>query len=180
MKKQKASKPRTSKPRKASATDTDVQTEQAVAQRNRVGRLYGHDPGVGNEKPLASESAPAVGSEQMADMATDSMKGRMTMATLQLKGLSKSGKYALYSGLRTVSRLSVTNFPDPENPPQTLEMQGDLAGPRVKMTPEERKAARANAPKPTLAERIAASEKKLAKMREKLATAEAQGQPVGV
>lgn len=101
------------------------------------------------------------------------------MATLQFKGLSKSGKYALYSGLRTVSRLSVTNFPD-SNPPATLEVNGELAGPREKkppMTAEERRAKRAAAPKLTLAEKIAKREEALAKLKAK-AAAEA-GQPQG-
>ena len=40
--------------------------------------------------------------------------------TLTLKGLSKSGKYALYSGLRTVGRYAITDFIDPENPPADL------------------------------------------------------------
>jgi hypothetical protein len=97
----------------------------------------------------------------------------MEQATLTLKGISKSGKYALYSGLRTVSRLSVTNFPE-NQPPQTLEVSGNLAGPRAKMTPEERKAARANAPKLTLQERIAKEEKRLARLKAK---AEAEAVP---
>lgn len=92
--------------------------------------------------------------------------------TLNLKGLSKSGAYALYSGMRTVSRLAITNFPD-SKPPQTLTVSGDLAGPREKLTAEERKARAKSRPKPTLAERIAKEEKRLAKLKEKAAQAEA-------
>lgn len=91
--------------------------------------------------------------------------------TLKLKGLSKSGKYALYSGLRTVARLSVTDFPD-SKPVDAFTVEGDFAGPRVpkeKLTKEQRAELRKNAPKPTLAEKAAKLEAKLAKLREQVA-----------
>jgi hypothetical protein len=88
--------------------------------------------------------------------------------TLKYKGLSKSGKFALYSGLRTVTRMSITDFPD-NKPVDTFEANGEFAGPRAKLTAEERKAARKAAPKPTLAELIAKREKALANLREKAA-----------
>jgi hypothetical protein len=96
----------------------------------------------------------------------------------------------LYKGLRTVSRLSVTDFPDPKNPPATLEITGDLAGPReikpkrvklsadeLKARREQRKAERANRPKPTLAEKMAQEQKKFEERMAKLkAKAEAKAE----
>ena len=95
---------------------------------------------------------------------------------MTFKGLSKSGKYALYSGLRTVTRMSVTDFPD-NKPPEYLSITGDLAGPRepkapkVKMTAAERKAYRLANPKPklTLAEKAARAAKTAAKLAAALA-----------
>ena len=105
-------------------------------------------------------------------------------ATLTFKGLSKFGKYAMYSGLRTVIRVATTNFPD-SKPVPSFTAEGEFAGPREKkapLTPEERKAARLAKPKLTLAEQIAKDEARLAKRKAKLAEAEAktaEGQPVG-
>ena len=78
--------------------------------------------------------------------------------TMTFTKLSKSGAYAIYSGLRAKIRIAATNFPDPKNPPATWQAIGEFAGPREKkapMTAEERKAARAAAPKLGLAEKAA-------------------------
>jgi hypothetical protein len=141
-----------------------------------------------DQKVLALDSSPTIDSVMTVPAITpDTIQGApqtMAMATLTLTGLSKSKKYALYKGLRTVARLSVTDFPD-SKPPQTLEVSGDLAGPRVikekraKLTPEELKArreARKNGPKPTLAEQIAKREQKLAREQERIAELKAKAE----
>lgn len=92
--------------------------------------------------------------------------------TLTLKGLTKNGKTALYSGASHVLRFQVAGFVN-ATPSPTIEIEGDLAEPKgtkVKLTPEERKAARAAKPKPTLAEKIAAREAALAKLKAQAAS----------
>lgn len=102
------------------------------------------------------------------------------MATVQLtfKGLAAQNKIALYKGLRTMTRLSVTDFPD-NKPPQTLDVIGEFAGPReikpkqpkltkaeLKARREERKRERANM---TIEDRIrqaqADADKRIAKLK---------------
>lgn len=159
--------------KKSSKNRTNVESPKPEPRsvRDRIGKLYGGRKTKTDEKDLAS--VPDSGVNLEPESATNTASERIRTMQLTFKGLSKSGKYALYSGLRTVSRLSVTDFPDSQ-PPATLEITGELAGPRVKMTAEERKAARKNAPKPTLAEQIAKREKALAKLRAK---AEAEAVP---
>jgi len=103
-------------------------------------------------------------------------------AQMKYEKLSKSGKYAIFSGLRTKIRIATTNFVD-EKPLPTFTVEGEFAGPRAKLTPEQRKEARKNAPKLTLAEKVALEEKRLEKMKAKLAAQAAQpqgeAQPVG-
>lgn len=98
------------------------------------------------------------------------------MMTLSLKGLSKNGKQAFYSGAAQVVRISVGAFPGKTAPQSIPVPDGVFEGPKqpvAKMTAEERKAARANRPKPTLAEKIASREAALAKLRAQAAGAEA-------
>lgn len=86
--------------------------------------------------------------------------------TLTFKGLNKKGNVAFYAGARTVLRFSLASFVN-KTAPSTIEIEGDFVPEtsKVKLTPEERKAARAAAPKPTLAEKIAAREASLAKLK---------------
>ena len=101
--------------------------------------------------------------------------------TLTFKGYNRKNTAAIYSGLRTSFRLPLAAFEN-RQAPQTLELQGPLAAPatpKAKLTDEEkaqraaqRKAERANKPKPTLAERIASREAALAKLKEKAAKQE--------
>lgn len=96
--------------------------------------------------------------------------GEMIMQ-LTLKSLSKKGTEAIYGGLNSTVRIRVNAFPN-KVPPQTLDISGEFAGPKEakpKMTAEERKAARANAPKLTAAEKVAKMEARLAKAKAKLA-----------
>lgn len=148
-------------------------------------------PGVPeSEIALASANETVVGSTQ-SPSATDNQPGVQQDAPtgkdtrimeLKYKGLSKSGKFALYSGLRTVTRLSITDFPD-SKPIPSFEVSGDFAGPREpkpKMTAEERKAYRLAHPRPklTIAEKIAKQEQALAKLRAK--ASQPEGEAVSV
>lgn len=103
--------------------------------------------------------------------------GEKTM-TLKYKGLSKSGKDAIYTGAAASVRFPLNAFAN-KQAPDTVEVSGPFAEPKpvkAKMTPEERAAEKArraeerkNAPKPTLAEKIARREAQLAKDKAKLA-----------
>ena len=99
------------------------------------------------------------------------------MATLTLKGLNRRGTQAIYGGLRTAVRFPLAAFEN-KTAPTNIEIEGAFAAAKVagarraKMTPEEKEAAklaRKNAPKPTLAERIAKREEALARDKAKLA-----------
>jgi hypothetical protein len=87
---------------------------------------------------------------------------------LTLKTLTKNGKQAIYTGLRTAIRIALVSFVD-KAAPETLEIIGPVLGarvPRAKMTQEEKdaaKLARKNAPKPTLAERAARAQARAAR-----------------
>lgn len=91
--------------------------------------------------------------------------------TLNYKGLNRRGTQAIYTGLRTAVRFPLAAFEN-KQAPQTIEVEGTFAAPRTpraKMTLEERKAARAAAPKLTLAEKAVRAEKRAAALRAKLA-----------
>jgi len=90
--------------------------------------------------------------------------------TLTLKGLSKNSRTAFYSGAVTTIRISVSAFPN-KTAPRTIDVaDGAFALPKEKLTPEQRKEARKNAPKPTLAEKIAQREKAIAALKAKAAS----------
>lgn len=91
--------------------------------------------------------------------------------TLKSIGTGKKFPQAVYTGLGAVVKIGLAAFPG-KTPPQTLEIGGEVVGPKTpkaKMTAEERKAARAAAPKLTLAEKIAKREAALARLKEKAA-----------
>lgn len=164
--------------------------QDTANRRDRIAQMYGHGP----TEPVADttttvDTQTTNGDDPRKDVALDPPSvvpsgidiptgGRKTMdATLTYKGLSKSGKYALYSGTRTITRWSITNFPD-SKPPQTLQLSGELAGPREKLTKEQRAEARKNRPKLTIAERIAKERKRLAKLEAQAAAETAEPVPV--
>lgn len=142
------------------------------------------------------DSTPAAG------VISDNMKGatlaptaaiqpaarKDTIVQLQLKGLSKNGKQAIYSGAKQSVRFAVASFVG-GTAPQTIDLPDGVfeaaPQPKAAMTPEEKaaaaaakKAERAAKPKPTLAERVAAAEARLQKQKDKLAAeAAAANQP---
>lgn len=126
------------------------------------------------KKDVASDPVSTVDSTQSPNVTQDTSgenPGKEPTMTLKFEKLSKSGNFAIYSGLRTTIRIATTAFVD-KKPLPTFEVAGEFAGPRqvqTKMTKEERKAYRlANPkPKPTLAELIAKREKALAALKAK-------------
>lgn len=96
---------------------------------------------------------------------------RCTM-TFQLKGLNKKGNQAIYTSGRHQVRFGVKGFVDGVTP-ETIEIDAPLTvpvvkEPKVKMTAEERKAARAAKPKPTVAEKLEAARKRVEKLQASL------------
>ena len=86
---------------------------------------------------------------------------------LELKGLTKNGNAAIYTGAAAQVRISVKAFPGGVPCDLIGISDGCLAEAKVPMTKEERKAANANKPKPTIAEKIAKEEARLARMKAK-------------
>ena len=127
----------------------------------------------GNKKSVDAAPAPMATSSPTAETpstpAMEPVVGKDTKMNLQLKSLDKRERNAIYTGAAVSLRIPVAAFPD-KQAPATLEVSG-LAEKRARLTPEERREARKNAPKPTLAQRVEAAEKRAAALREKLAKA---------
>lgn len=120
----------------------------------------------------AAETNEPLSTEQFGQPA-EQAEGR-TIVTLTLKGLDKRGRNAVYLGAAVSLRFPIAAFPG-KVPPTSIPVDG-LAGPRApkaKLTAEERKAARANAPKLTLAEKVARAEERTAALKAKLPKSEA-------
>ena len=82
---------------------------------------------------------------------------------LELKGLTKNGNAAIYTGAAGVVRIAVSAFPG-KVPCDTIGVSdGCLEPAKRKLTAAEKKAL----PKPTLAERIAKDEARLARLKAK-------------
>lgn len=99
---------------------------------------------------------------------------RSPKMTLTFKNLNKNGKDAIYTGAVRPIRFSLSLFGDGQ-PPATIEVDANLIpakvkAQRVKLTPEERKAARAAKPKPTLAELAARAQKRADELAAKAAS----------
>lgn len=85
---------------------------------------------------------------------------------LTFKALSKNAKAAMFTGAARQIRINVDAFPDGQ-PPATIEVaDGIFAG---ALSAEQRKAAKKDKPKPTLAERVKKEEARLARLHAKLA-----------
>lgn len=137
-------------------------------------------PEKNSDKTLDTSDASGVVSSQTATPSS-APEAKEKIMQLQLKNLSKNGKTAFYSGAVQTVRLQTALFGG--NAPQTIDLpEGTFQGPKErkpKMTAEERKAARANAPKPTLAEKIAKQQERLAKLQAAAAAEQGQGQGAG-
>jgi hypothetical protein len=135
------------------------------------------------EKNAGHSEVEAVSLVQTAIMPTVETKEEGAgIMTLTLKGTNKKNTQAIYSGLKTSVRFALAAF-EGKQAPQTIEVQGPFAAPaapKVKLSKEERaalaaqrKEERKNAPKPTLAERIAKREASLAALKAKAQAQEA-------
>ncbi len=91
---------------------------------------------------------------------------------LSFKQYTKNGKAAIFTGAATQVRIGVKAFADGQAPAEFEVADGVFAPAKAKLSAEERKAARANKPKPTLAERLKKQEERTARLRAK---AQAEG-----
>lgn len=123
------------------------------------------------KKKVDTHTAVAVCLHHRPILACVDTTRRISM-TLTFKSLSKNGKNAFYTGAKNALRFPLSAFVNKTAPP-IIEVEGDFAPAKVTMTKEERKAANAAKPKPTLAEKIAKREAALAKDKAKLAAGEA-------
>jgi hypothetical protein len=101
----------------------------------------------------------------------------MAEFTLTRKGTNRRGTHSIYNGL-PAGPVRFSNKKFAGAAPESFLVQvedGVFAEAPRKLTKEERKAQRANAPKPTLADKIAKREAALEKLRQK-AAAEAAAQ----
>ena len=87
--------------------------------------------------------------------------------TFTFKRLNKKGNQAIYTSGRHLVRFGVKGFIDGVTP-ETIEIDAPLTVSKVKLTAEERKAARAVKPKPTMAEKVAAAKARYEKLQASL------------
>jgi len=127
------------------------------------------------EKTVASAPADAVrsSSTEQPGIPPASQERKHMDVTLTLnKAPRKSERIVIFNSPLNSVQFLRTAFG--ETIPETLTVSGDFAEPKaskVKETKEERKARLAALPKPTLADRVAAAEKRAADLKAKLAKA---------
>lgn len=176
-------KPRAGKPKSEpkEALELRITTPTETSVFGTSGNEPVHFTGVRPEKNLqpAAENAGQPDAE-LSKVAPDANPGarKDRHMNVSLKGLNKKGTAAIYSGLKTTLRFPLAAFVN-KQAPDTIDLTGPFAEPavkepKVKLTPEERKAARAAKPKPTLAEKIAREEKRLEALRKQAAEAPAE------
>ena len=154
---------------------TRAEQQQAVAEAAEKNLSRSQENAGQVSESLVESSQAAITQQEQTE--APQAQGEKVM-TLQFKGLNRKGNAAIYTGIRGSVRFPLAAFAD-RQAPATVELQGPFvepAQPKAKMSAEERKAARANAPKPTLAEKIAKREAALEKLRQKAAAEQAQGQ----
>lgn len=106
-----------------------------------------------------------------ADVLNNTDVSKEKTMNLTLKGLDKRGRYGIYTGAAVNLRVPIAAFPNRTAPPSfSVEGLSEKVA-KPKLTPEERKAARAAKPKLTLAEKVQKAEERAAKLRAALATA---------
>jgi hypothetical protein len=144
----------TSKSKKASDVATLPMTEKALDSAN--------------DAPLPSSTVePSTGSDAPA---TEDTKMQITFNKSTKERKSTSVVYSAANGLRGSLRMAKTFFKGGVAP-DTLVIDSDaFSEPKVKLTAEQRKEARKNAPKQTPAEKLAKLEERAAKLRAKVAT----------
>lgn len=123
---------------------------------------------VPDAEPVDSPQSPATPD---ATPDTPAIKEKIMKLILAPKQ-RKSKTIVMYNLDGRVGQVQVLRSLVGDNPPAELELIGTFAEPKAakaKLTPEERKAARAAAPKLTLAERVAKAAERTEKLRAKLA-----------
>ncbi len=148
--------------------------------RSTQGAALSGQPNISLDSPVQ----PEVGSLEHASVADDQPSGTTTSMehttmTLTFRSLSKNGRAAIYSGAIQPLRFSLSVFPNKAYP-ETIEMLDGILvpgrTPKAKLTPEQKEAAKAaaklakaNKPKPTLAEKAAQAQRRLDALNAKLA-----------
>lgn len=154
----------------------------------------------GKKNPLAPGAAPAVTSEAQQEAAGPKPAAQppagngaarsmvnMDLVLTRSNVDRKNKRLVIYNiegrtgSVQFLSTLFGGDQKSQGNPPEKLTLSGEFAEPKqpkAKETPEERKARLAALPKPTLAEKVAKAEERAAKLREKLAKAQAPAEPV--
>lgn len=133
-----------------------------------AGKSVGKEKAGKGKKTVDKGDAAVATSGSTATSEPAAPEGETKKMVLTLKSKDKRERNAIYTGAAVSIRIPLAAFPD-KTPPATLSDFSGLAEKKPKLTAEERKEARKNAPKPTLAERVAAAEKRAAALREKLA-----------
>lgn len=142
-----------------------------------------------NEEPEAASSPsnlnPAVATtEPVSQPETPAQEKKMEITLKRSDAPRKTNRLVIYNlegrggSVQFLSTLFGGSQKDRGNPPETLTLVGDFAEPKqpkAKLTKEERKALRANAPKPTLADKLAKAQARMEALKAKLA-AEAAGE----
>ena len=144
----------------ARAADVEQSDREFIAARQAAEKTDG-----GTQKGLDTEQQIGVilteqieprGARPAETGPTSAPPTKDRTVNLTLKGQSKNGKQAMYGGAKQVLRFPVGVFVG-GTAPQSFDVPDGVfeapvaKTPKVKLTPEERKAARAAKPKPTLA-----------------------------
>jgi len=125
------------------------------------------NPAVATTSPVNQPEAPAQEKKAMSEITlkrSDAPRKTNRLVIYNLVGRNGSVQF--------LSTLFGGSQKDRGNPPETLTLVGEFAepkAPKAKMTAEERKAARKNAPKPTLAEKLAKAQARMEALKAKLA-----------
>lgn len=152
---------------------------RTISTKRREANLYA---GIGTKKGWrqTQKSVDTVSVVEVTSQGTPPLAAPETTSTrsrpmiLQFKSLSRNGKNAFYTGAAVAIRVPLSAFPNKTQPDQIEVADGVFApakAAKVKMTAEERKAARAAKPKPTLAEKAAKAKERADKLAAELAAA---------
>ncbi len=173
----------TAKPKKANHADAARLKIAERAKRDEERQVSIVDPVVFDQShglPLVSENNTLPSVSDVVDFPHSPAVQPVTVLgytmNLTLKGISKNGKRALYTGAAQVITIPVGAFLD-KTVPQTIDIADVFAPmktPKAKMTPEEKaaaKLARKNAPKPTIAERARKAQERADKLAKQAAAA---------
>jgi hypothetical protein len=125
-----------------------------------------------DSRSLDSTSMTSTGNDaQHKEIAMNGTQQTVTL-TRSTKDRKSTSVVFTNASLRGSVRVAKTYFGD--DMPETIEISGVFAAPKVKMTAEERKAARKNAPKLSAAEKLAKLQERAARLQKKIEAENAQ------